>query len=50
MNRKLQQDVYTRIVRDLDLLKKGITATQIIIVLVLVFQGILTLILLKQLS
>ena len=48
MNRNLEKDVLKRILQDLNLLKTGITITQVIMILVLIFQGILTMLLLQK--
>lgn len=50
MNQDLRKKVYERFLHDLNLLKNGVTIVQVMVLLVLIFQGILTLILLKRLS
>ena len=49
MDKKLEKDLFKRILQDLDILKTGITVTQVIMILVLIFQGILTMLLLQKL-
>ena len=49
MDKNLEKDLFKRILQDLDILKTGITVTQVIMILVLIFQGILTMLLLQKL-